>query len=95
MQKDSAAASAISKLEAFYLGLEPAERKVIALIVSTSVQRAARAQAERDWLKEGELLLELLTPQHAPKLVAELGTYVAGQAAPMRPGSIAEKRPLK
>ena len=82
MQKESAAQSAIRKLEKFYTGLEPAERKIIGLIVSSSVQRAARAQAERDWLKDSEALLEVITPEYAPQMVAELGTYVAGQAAP-------------
>ncbi|KAF1694142.1 hypothetical protein [Pseudoxanthomonas koreensis] len=90
MQHD-ASHSAIRKLEAFYTGLEPDERKVIALIIGSSLQRAARAQAERDWLASGEGLLALITPQLAPNIVAELGTYVAGQAAPM----LTEKRPLR
>jgi hypothetical protein len=95
MQHDSAAQSAIRKLEEFYTGLKPDEQKVIGLIVSSSLQRAARAQAERDWLKDGEVLLELITPEYAPKLVADLGTFVAGQIAPPQVGSIkSEKRPL-
>jgi hypothetical protein len=97
MPKQSAAQSAIQKLEKFYAGLKPDEQKVISLIVSSSLQRAARAQAERDWLKEGEILLDLVTPDFAPRLVAELGRVVAGQAAPApREGAIrVEKRPLK
>lgn len=95
MQEERAAQSAIRKLEEFYTGLKPDEQKVIGLIVSSSLQRAARAQAERDWLKDGEVLLELITPEYAPKLVAELGTFVAGQLAPRQVGSIkSEKRPL-
>jgi hypothetical protein len=90
MQGDSAAHSAIRKLEEFYSGLEPEEQRVIALIVSSSVQRAARAQAERDWLADSEVLLEVITPENAPVLVAELGVYVAGQLAPQQ----SEKRPL-
>ena len=86
---DNAAESAIRKLDQFYTGLEPEERKVIGLLVSSSVQRAARAEAERDWFEDGKLLLEFLTPDFAPTLVTELGTYVPGQAAPMK----AEKRP--
>ena len=89
MQKESDGQSAIRKLEEFYIGLEPDERKVIGLIVSSSLQRAARAQAERDWLVDGEALLKLITPEFAPTMVAELGTFVAGQAAPQQ----AEKRP--
>jgi hypothetical protein len=85
----SAASSAIRKLDEFYTGLAPDERKIIGLIVSSSVQRAARAEAESDWFQDGKLLLEFLTPDHAPTLVTELGTYVPGQAAPMK----AEKRP--
>lgn len=93
--QDKSAASAIRKLEDFYTGLSPDERKVIGLIVSSSLQRAARAQAERDWLKDGEALLELITPEYAPNLVAELGTYVAGQLAPQQLGSIrSDKRSL-
>lgn len=93
MVEDSAAQSAIRKLEEFYTGLKPDERKVIGLIVSSSLQRAARAQAERDWLKDGELLLELITPKFAPNLVSELGSVVAGQLAPVGIGSIrSEKR---
>jgi hypothetical protein len=96
MSKQTAAQSAIRKLEEFYLSLNPDERKVIALIVSSSLQRAARAQAERDWLTDGEALLELIGPQYAPKLVAELGTYVAGQLAPQQLGSMpSEKRSRK
>jgi hypothetical protein len=94
--QDNAAQSAIRKLEEFYAGLKPEERKIIGIIVSSSLQRAARAQAERDWLKDSEVLLELITPEYAPNLVAELGTFVAGQAAPQRLGSIeSEKRPLR
>jgi hypothetical protein len=96
MHEKSAAQSAIRKLEEFYTGLKPDEQKVIGLIVSSSLQRAARAQAERDWLKDGEVLLELITLEYAPTLVAELGTFVAGQLAPRQVGSIvSEKRPLK
>ena len=96
MMKQTPAQSAIRKLEKFYTGLKPDEKKIIGLIVSSSLQRAARAQAERDWLKEGEVLLELVTPEFAPTLVAELGTFVAGQLAPGRVGSIkSEKRSLK
>lgn len=90
MKDENAASSAIRKLDEFYTGLAPEERKVIGLLVSSSVQRAARAQGERDWLQDGEVLLEFLTPEHAPTLVTEIGTYVPGQAAPMK----AEKRPL-
>jgi len=90
MPEESAARSAIRKFDEFYTGLEPDERKVIRLIVSSSLQRAARAQAERDWLADGEALLELITPEYAPAIVVELGTYVAGQADPTK----AEKRPL-
>ena len=82
MKNDSAAESAIRKLEEFYNGLQPDERKVIELIVSSSLQRAARARASRDWLVDGEVLLDLIRPELAPKMVAELGTYVAGQLAP-------------
>lgn len=88
--KDDNGASAIRKFEQFYIGLEPDERKVVALIVGSSLQRAARAQAERDWLEDGELILELITPENAPTLVQELGSFVAGQLAPMQ----TEKRPL-
>lgn len=91
MQGKSAAQSAIRKLEEFYAGLEPDERNVIALIISSSLQRAARAQAERDWLVSGEILLELMTPEFAPRIVTDLGTVVAGQVAPKR----SEKRPLE
>ena len=95
MQQESAAQSAVRKLEEFYVGLKPDEQKVIGLIVSSTLQRAARAQAERDWLKEGEALLELITPEFAPKLVADLGSSVAGQLAPRGVGSIkSEKRSL-
>jgi hypothetical protein len=87
---ETAAQSAIRKLEQFYTGLKPDEKRVIGLIVSSSVQRAARAQAERDWLKDSEVLLAVITPEYAPTMVAELGTYVAGQAAPLQ----VEKRPL-
>lgn len=90
MQNESAQESAIRKLEEFYSGLQPDERKVIALIISSSLQRAARAQAERDWLVDGETLLKLITPKLAPNIVTELGTYVAGQAAPQ----LTEKRQL-
>jgi hypothetical protein len=89
MEYENAASSAIRKLDQFYTGLPPEERKIIGLLVSSSVQRAARAQAERDWLRDGEVLLEFLTPEFAPTLVTEIGTYVPGQAAPMK----AEKRP--
>ena len=96
MQMENAAESAIRKLEKFYSGLEPDEQKVIGLIVSSSLQRAARAQAERDWLKDGEVLLELVRPEYAPNLVSQLGRYVAGQLAPQQLGSVrSEKRPLK
>jgi hypothetical protein len=91
MQEEGAAQSAIRKLEEFYTGLEPDERKFIGLIVSSSVQRAARAEAEKDWLVDGETMLELITPEFAPNMVAELGTYVPGQAAPF----LAEKRGLE
>jgi len=95
MQDDRAAQSAIRKFEEFYNGLKPDEKKVIGLIVSSSLQRAARAQAERDWLKDGEALLGLITPELAPKLVADLGTFVAGQLAPGRLGpTTSEKRSL-
>jgi hypothetical protein len=96
MQDKSAAQSAIYKLEEFYKGLKPDEQKVISLIVSSSLQRAARAQAERDWLKDGEVLLELITPKHAPEIVARMGTgATAGQAAVRELGSIkSEKRSL-
>jgi hypothetical protein len=90
MQGESAAGSAIRKFDEFYAGLQPDERRVIGLIVSSSLQRAARAQSERDWLVDGEVLLRLITPEYAPTLVAELGTYVAGQQAPQQ----SEKRPL-
>lgn len=86
MEYKSAAQSAIRKLEKFYSGLTPDERKIIGLIVSSSVQRAARAQAERDWLKDSEVLLAVITPEYAPTMVAELGTYVAGQASPQKAG---------
>jgi hypothetical protein len=86
MQQESAAQSAIRKLDEFYSGLTPDERKFIGLIVASSVQRAARAQVERDWLKDSEVLLEVITPEYAPTIVAELGTYVAGQAAPQKAG---------
>ena len=43
MHEKSAAQSAIRKLEEFYTGLKPDEQKVIGLIVSSSLQRAARA----------------------------------------------------
>jgi hypothetical protein len=82
MPDEYAAQSAIRKLEEFYTELPSEERKVIGLIVSSSVQRAARAQAERDWLVDGEVMLQVITPEYAPTLVAELGTYVAGQASP-------------
>jgi hypothetical protein len=91
MHEEKVVQSAIRKLEEFYIGLQADERKVIGLIVSASVQRAARAQAERDWFGDGEVLLKFITPKYAPKLVAELGTYVAGQLAPQA----SEKRPLK
>jgi hypothetical protein len=91
MEKENAGQSAIRKLEEFYTGLQPDERKVIGLIISSSLQRAARAQAERDWLVSAEVLLKLITPEHAPNIVAELGTYVAGQLAP----SLADKQPLE
>jgi hypothetical protein len=95
MSEESAAQSAIRKLEQFYTGLKPEEQKVIGLIVSSSLQRAARAQAERDWLKDGEALLDLIVPELAPKLVADLGTFVAGQLAPRQVGNItSEKKPL-
>jgi hypothetical protein len=98
MQSDSAAASAVQKLERFYASLEPDERKVIALIVSSSLQRAARAQAERDWLQEGEALLDIIGSENAPGLVADLGTMVAGQLAAgqaaVRQMGQAEKRSL-
>jgi hypothetical protein len=81
--ENSPAISAIHKFEEFYKNLPKEERKVIGLIVSSSVQRAARAEAEQEWFREGKSLLELLTPTHAPTLISELGTYVAGQAAPM------------
>jgi hypothetical protein len=90
MRQESAAQSAIRKLDEFYKGLQPDERRIIGLIVSSSLQRAARAQTERDWLVGGEVLLELITPEYAPSMVAELGTYVAGQIAPPP----WEKRPL-
>ena len=93
MKERNAAKSAMRKLEEFYGGLEPDERKFIGLIVSSSVQRAARAQAERDWLEDGQRLLEVITPEYAPKMVADLGTYVAGQLAPRQVGSVrSEKR---
>lgn len=91
MQKDGAAQSAIRKLEDFYTSLDADERKVIGLIVSASLQRAARAQSEREWLADGEVLLELITPERAPTLVSELGVVVAGQLAPSR----SEKRTLE
>jgi hypothetical protein len=81
MPKVSAAESAIRKLEEFYKGLKADEQKVIALIVSSSLQRAARAQVERDWLKDGEVLLDLISPKHAPDLVATMGQAAAGQLA--------------
>lgn len=90
MKDEDAASSAIRKLDKFYDGLEPDERKVIATLVGASVQRAARAQAERDWLEDGEILLKVITPDFAPTLVTDLGTFVAGQAAPVR----ADKRPF-
>lgn len=80
MPKQSAAQSAIRKLEEFYKGLPADEQKVIGLIISSSLQRAARAQVERDWLKEGEVLLDLISPKHAPEIVASLGTAASGQA---------------
>ncbi len=92
MKGYTAAQTAIRKLEEFYVGLKPDERKVIGLIVSSSLQRAARAQAEREWLKDGESLLELITPTFAPKLVAELGTFVAGQLAPQKVGTVKTKK---
>ena len=82
MAEESAAQSAIRKFEEFYTGLEPDERKVIGLIVSSSLQRAARAQAERDWLVDGEVLIEVITPEYAPELVNELGTAMPGQVNP-------------
>lgn len=91
MQNDRANQSAIRKLDEFYIGLQPDERKVIALIIGSSLQRAARAQTERDWLVTGEVLLELISLELAPNIVTELGTFVAGQLAP----SQSEKRPLK
>ena len=91
MTDKTAAHSAIHKLEEFYNGLQADEKKVIGLIVSSTLQRAARAQAERDWLVDSEILLDLITPEHAPNIVKELGTFVAGQAAP----SASEKRPLR
>lgn len=94
MQEESAAQSAIRKLEAFYSDLEPDERKIIGLIVSSSLQRAARAQAERDWLADGEVMLQLIKPEYAPNLVSELGTYVAGQLALPTGPTKSEKRNL-
>jgi hypothetical protein len=91
MQEESAAQSAIRKLEEFYTELQPDEQKVIGLIVSSSLQRAARALAERDWLEDGESLLELITPKFAPNLVTDLGAYVPGQLAP----GVSEKRILE
>jgi hypothetical protein len=82
MEADSAAQSAIRKLEEFYNGLEPDERRVIALIVSASMQRAARAQGEREWLVDGEVLLELITPEYTPVILTDIGAVVAGQLAP-------------
>jgi hypothetical protein len=90
MQKEDASQSAVRKLEEFYTGLTPDERKVIGLIIGASLQRAARAQAERDWLVDGGVLLELITPKLAPNIVTELGTFVAGQLAPQ----LSAKRPL-
>ncbi|GEM_PF-6689556 len=84
MPGDAAAQSAMRKLEAFYTELEPDERKVIALVVSSSLQRAARAQADRDWLVDAEFLLEVLSLENAPNLVADLGAAVPGQAEPGR-----------
>jgi hypothetical protein len=81
---DSAASSAIRKLDGFYASLEPDERKVIGLLVIASVQRAVRADADANWLAEGRTLLEFLTPDFAPTMIPDLGTYVAGQAAPVR-----------
>lgn len=96
MQENSAAQSAIRKLEQFYTGLNSDEKKIIGLIVSSSLQRAARAQSERDWLVDGEVLLGIITPEYAPTLVAELGTFVAGQIAPPQVGPVqSEKRSLK
>ena len=80
----SAASSAIRKLDGFYASLDPEERKVIGLLVTASVQRAVRADADRAWFEDGKLLLEVLTPDSAPTMIPELGTFVAGQAAPMR-----------
>jgi len=91
MEQDSAAQSAIRKLEEFYIGLPPDERKVIGLIISSTLQRAARAQAERDWLVAAEVLLQVVTPRDAPTIVAELGSFVAGQLAPQA----SDKRPLE
>jgi hypothetical protein len=88
---ESVAESAVRKFDAFYAGLDADEQEVIALIVSSSLQRAARAQAERDWLAEGEFLLELISAENSPNLVGNIGTYVAGQLAPNR----SEKRPLE
>jgi hypothetical protein len=96
MQEKNAAESAIRKLDKFFAELQPEEQKVVGLIVSSTLQRAARAQAERDWLKESEILLELIAPELAPNIVAKLGSVVAGQLAPQQLGSIrAEKRPSK
>lgn len=88
---EGVAQSAVRKLDEFYDGLEPGEQEVIGLIISSSLQRAARAQAERDWLAEGEFLLELISAENSPNIVTDLGTYVAGQLAPNR----SEKRPLE
>jgi hypothetical protein len=90
MKEGNAAESAIRKLEQFYNGLQPDERKIIGLIVSSSLQRAARAQTERAWLVDAEILLKLIAPGNAPNLVADLGTFVAGQMGPQ----LSEKRPL-
>lgn len=96
MGNEAAAQSAIRKLEKFYAGLKGDEQKVIGLIISSSLQRAARAQAERDWLKEAEVLLKVITPEFAPTLVSQLGSVVAGQMVLPKVGQgIAEKRPLK
>ena len=42
-------------------------------------------------LVDGETMLELMTPEYAPNMVAELGTYMPGEAAAWA----AEKRSLE
>jgi hypothetical protein len=80
MASQSAATSAARKFDEFFQTLEREEQEFMASVVRVALQFAARARAEAErWEKDGDLIIQALSPEYAPNVVHGLGPVDTGQ----------------